>query len=305
MVTTSELQTLENIQYRSKVKFALLAVLLSILFLFAFLNFFPIGDKIRGLLKTHLTGSGCHPDFSEIRIELLFIPKIIISDLSLPASCLGRDGETLKFNYVKLNWQFINFAPFGIPFRVDTEIAGQPISVYYVLGINQQMIRLKDQNLNFTRLQPLLGDQFKLGGNMTVDLSLLLSENIVKELSLKAASKDFQIPAQNIQGFSLPGLKINNFFLSASSATHPRVVIEEINMGTTDSPVRAKLKGRVDLQSGNMPFSPLELSGEVAFSPSFKENFPVDLLLGGFPQKDGFYQVKLGGTLGQPRQMAQ
>jgi hypothetical protein len=198
-----------------------------------------------------------------------------------------------------LNYHLISFAPFGLPFRIDTELGGQPISLYYVLGINQQLIRLKDQTLNLARLQPLLGEKVKLGGNMIVDLNLAMSKDLMTSLSLKAQSKDLQIPPQNIQGFTTPPLKLNDFYLEAISENPPRIQIEKLILGDTDSPMRANFKGKITMLDGNFAMSPTDLAGEIAFSENFRKSLPlIDMMFQSFNQKDGFYQVRLGGTIG-------
>lgn len=304
MAASVEINSLDNINYKSRIKIYFYILIVFFLFVFAFMSFYPIGDKLKVFLKSNLKGSGCNPDFDEIRMEWI-MPKIVVSDLKLPASCLGRTGEALEFSHVTLNYQLINFAPFGLPFRLDTELNGQPLTVYFVQGIGQRMIRLKDQTISLTRLQPLLGGNFKLAGNVTVDLNLTVSNNLLKGLSLIAESKDLQIPSQSIQGFTAPNLKINTLRLEATSEAPPRINVDKMILGDADSPLRANFKGRIDLQEGAPAFSPLNLGGEVAFSEAFKQQLPlIDMMFQSFTQKDGFYQIRLGGTLGAPKPSA-
>lgn len=304
MATMSEIQSLEEITYKSKIKIWLLPIILVFLFVFAFLNYYPIGDQLKGFMKKNLQGTACNPDYKDIHLEWL-LPKVVVSDLTLPATCLGRMGEPLKFTHLTINFQFISFAPFGIPFRIDTEMNGQPLSVYFVQGFGKRLVRLKDQSLVLARLQPLMGGKFKLAGNMIVDMSALLTDNnAIQELSFKAQSKDFQLPPQTIEGFTTPSMKVNDLYIEANSATPPRINVDKMIVGDTDSPMRANFKGKIDLQQGNIIFSPIDLSGEIAFTSDFRQTVPlIDLFFQSFPQKDGFYQVRLGGTLGQPRLM--
>lgn len=304
MATATEVQSLNDIQYKSKFKILLLILTVVFIFIISFLNFYPIGDKVKSIIKSSLHGKGCNPDFSEIHLEWL-LPKIIISNLEIPASCLEKTGEPLKFAHFTINYNVINFAPFGLPFRIDTSLGGQPISLYYVLGFNSQMIRLKDQTLDLAKLKPLLGENVKLVGKVTVDLNLGMSNNTISNLVLKAQSKNLQIPPQNIQGFSTPPMKLNEFYLEAVSEAHPRIQIEKLIMGDTDAPLRANFKGKIDVQDGNIGMSPLDLSGEIAFSEAFRKSLPlVDMIFQSFTQKDGFYQIRLGGTLGSPKPIA-
>ena len=304
MATTSELQSLNDISYKSKIKIYFYVLIVFFLFVVAFMNFFPVGDKLKSFMRTSLQGTGCNPDFDQIRVEWI-MPKIVISNLELSAGCLGRTGEPLKFAYVTLNYQLINFSPFGLPFRLDTELNGQPLMVYFVQGIGTQMIRLKDQSISLPRLQPLFGKDFKLAGNLIVDLSLAVEGQRLKSLSFIAQSKDLQIPSQNIQGFTTPNMKINDLRIEANSENPPRITVDKLILGDTDSPLRANFKGRIDLQEGAIQFSPMDLAGEVAFSQSFKQAVPlVDMMFQSFTQKDGFYQIRLGGTLGAPKPSA-
>lgn len=302
--TTSEIQSLDDVQYKSKVKIYFYVLIVFILFVMGFMNFFPVGDKLKTLIKSNLKGSGCNPDFDQIRMEWL-MPKIVVSDLVIPATCLGRMGEPLKFSHVTLNYQLINFSPFGLPFRLDTEFNGQPLTVYFVQGLGTRMVRLKDQTISLPRLAPLMGGNVKLGGSVTVDLNLQLSGNLLKSLTLIAQSTDFQVPSQNVQGFTTPPMKINVFRLEANSATPPRITVDKLILGDTNSPLRANFKGRIDLQEGAVQFSPIDLTGDVKFSDPFKQAVPlVDMMFQSFAQKDGFYQIRLGGTLGAPKPSA-
>ncbi|WP_408097031.1 hypothetical protein ACJVC5_18505 [Peredibacter sp. HCB2-198] len=305
MAASVEISSLDNINYKSKIKIIFYILIVFFLFVFAFMSYYPIGDKLKVFLKSNLKGTGCNPDFDEIRMEWI-MPKLVISDLKLPASCLGRTGDTLEFSHVTLNYQLINFAPFGLPFRLDTELYGQPITVYFVQGLGQRMIRMKDQTIALSRLQPLLGGNFKLAGNVTVDLNLTVgSNNLMKGLSLIAESKDLQIPSQSIQGFTAPNLKINTLRVEANSEAPPRINVDKLILGDADSPLRANFKGRIDLQEGAVAFSPINLAGEVAFSETFKQQLPlIDMMFQSFTQKDGFYQIRLGGTLGAPKPSA-
>jgi len=168
-----------------------------------------------------------------------------------------------------------------------------------VAGLGQQFVRLKDQSINLTRIQPLLGDDFKLAGTVLIDMSMGLTKGLMNSLALKAQSKNLQIPPQNIQGFTTPSLKINDFYLEAESDNPPRIQIQKLVLGNTDSPIRANFKGRLTMVEGNFSMSPADLVGEIAFSDQLKKSIPIiDMMFQSFNQKDGFYQVKLGGTMG-------
>jgi hypothetical protein len=304
MATLSEIQSLEQITYKSKIKVWILPFLVLFIFIVAFLNFYPVGEQLKVFMKNNLKGTACNPDYNQIRLEFL-LPKVVVTDLVLPAGCMGRSGEALKFTHLTINFQFISFSPFGIPFKIDTETNGQPLTVYFVQGFGKRLVRLKDQSLVLSRLQPLMGGKFKLAGTVKVDMAAHMSnDNSLQELSFKAQSKDFQLPPQGIEGFTTPLMKVNDLYIEANTENPPRLTVNKMIVGDTDSPMRANFKGRIDLQQGNISFSPIDLGGEIAFSENFSQTVPlVDLFFQNYPKKDGFYQIRLGGTLGQPRLM--
>lgn len=302
MATVSEIHSLEDINYKSRIKVYFYPLIVLGVFIFAFLNYYPIGDEMKAFMKKNLKGSACNPDYDQIRIEW-FMPKLVITDLTLPAGCFNRVGEPVKFSFVNVNFNFISFAPFGIPFKIETEMNSQPLTVYFVQGIGSRTIRMKDQPIVMSRIQPLLGGKFKMSGTVTVDLNATMANNNnLTALAFKARSRDFQIPPQNIEGFTTPSMKVNTFYVEANSTNPPRVSVDKMIIGDPEAPMRANFKGRIDLQQGAMGFSPIDLTGEIGFSENFKQTVPlVDLLFQSYTQKDGFYQIRVGGTLGQPK----
>lgn len=298
MAIASEVQSLNDINYKSKFKMFLLICAGLFLFVVSFLNFYPIGDRVKSLVKSSLP-KGCSPDYQDFYIEWL-MPKVIITDLVIPPGCMQGASQTLSFSHVTVNWHLINFAPFGLPFRVDTEFSGQPISVYLVQSLSGQMVRLKDQKIKLSNFKSFFGNK-EISGNMVVDMSLSLAGNAVQTLSLKAQSKDLKVPAMNLMDLlNTPPITLNDFFLEASSTKHPRVNIDKVIIGDTNSEIRASFKGKIDLQEGQITMSPMDITGEVAFSENFLKKVPIDMVFGAYTQKDGFYQMRIGGTLGQP-----
>ncbi len=296
-----EVKSLDEINYSSKVKWFLMTIACLFLFVMSFITFYPIGDKIKEQIKTHLANvPGCKPDFEQIRVEW-FLPKIVISDLIVPSACLNKVGEPLKFRHLTLNFNLLSFKPFGPLFKLSTDFSGQPLEVYYAVGFGGQLIRLDQQKLHLTRLSPLISENFKMQGDITLDAKIIMDKSVLKDVKVYARSRNFVIPPQNIQGFSLNFLKVNDFSLKANQEEGTeRLMIEEMILGDANSPVRAKFSGPIQVNQKMMAFSSLNIKGEVFFSDQFKQENPwIDLVTGPYSQKDGFYQVKLGGTLGQ------
>lgn len=298
-MTPTEVQSLDGIQYKSRIKSYFYPLIILFVLVIGFLNYFPVSDKVKSVIKTALAPTGCNPDFTQIRFEWL-LPKLVIDDLTLPASCLGQGTrEPLKLSHVSINYQLISFSPFGLPFRIDTEFNGQDLSFYAVQGISSRLVRLKDQSIALPKLSPILGEKIKLAGNLVVDLNLLLkNSNEIQNLSFKAQSRDLVIPAQSIQGFTTPHLKLKELVVDAVSEGPSRINVDRLMIGNPDSPIRANFKGNINLVQSDISRSSVNLTGEAAFSEGLKQSVPVDMLFQSFTQKDGFYQIRLGGTLG-------
>ncbi len=304
MAIASEIHSLEEVNYQSRISRFFFGIILIFILFFSFVSYYPIGDKVKEQIKK-ASGGACPFDYNDVRFEF-FLPKMVIDDVTIPASCLGKSGAPIRLTYLNLGFRLISFSPFGIPFKIETQYNAQPIELYYVLGFGGQTIRMVDQRLVLSRLEGLMGN-LKLGGSVIVDVLVQLDMNQkLKALDIKAKSEDFKIPAQNVmQNFSLPALNVRKFYLETNSDNFPNLKVVSFTLGDPDSPVRMDLKGNVKVVEP-INFSTMKLDGELAFSEQFKQQFPVTFLVNDtYTVKDGFYQVTLGGSLGaqalQPR----
>jgi hypothetical protein len=299
MAVASEIHSLEEINYKSRIRPFFFGIILFFIVTASFLSYYPFGQKIKEQVKKATAGA-CAFDYTDINFEFL-LPKIVVNDVILPASCFGKQGPAIRLDYVNLGFRLISFSPFGIPFKLDTQYNHQPLELYYVLGFGGQTIRMIDQRLVLSRLEGLMGN-FKLGGSVVVDVLVQMDmAQKLKAIDIKAKSEDFKIPAQTLmQNFNLPNLSVRKFYLETSSENFPQLKVNSLVLGDPDSPVRMNLKGTINMREP-AELSPLNLNGELAFSEQFKENFPVSFLVNDtYTVKDGFYQVTLGGTLGAP-----
>ncbi len=300
MAIASEIHSLEEVNYKFRLGRFFLGIILFFILIFSFLSYYPFGDKLKDRVKA-LTGGACPLDYNEVRFEF-FLPKIVIDDLIIPASCMGKEGAPLRLTYLNLGFRLISFSPFGIPFKIETQYNAQPLELFYVLGLGKQTLRMVDQRLVLSRLDGLMGN-FKLGGSIILDALVQMDMNQkMLALDIKAKSENFNIPAQNVMQnrFSLPSLNVRKFYLETNSDNFPNLKVVSFTLGDPDSPVRMDLKGNINVQNP-MNFSSLKLDGELAFSEQFKQQFPVGFLVNDtFTVKDGFYQVTLGGTLAAP-----
>lgn len=297
----SSLQKLESVDYSLGINKLMVISALGFCFLVAFFIHFPIQRQVEGVVKAQLAQiPGCRMSFERLRIEL-FLPKIVLTEMRLPASCFGGGAGT-KLPYVNLYFRGPSFSPLGLAFKVSTEMYSQPLNLYYAAGISRQVLRVEEDKLNlnlFSRISP----QFpKLTGATQVDALVSLAGPRLDELKVSLESTNLNVPGQMMGDLKLPKIDIGNFSLKLESEDGKKVQLKELIIGGVNSSIRGKFTGSVSLAPNAIAFSPVSLKGEASFSPEFIDAFPIlNLMLPQFTQTNNFYQINMTGTLGNMR----
>ena len=291
---SAEIRQLDQVDYSIGVKRLILSAGIAGLFVIAFLANFPLEQKITRIVKAELAKlPGCRPTFEGLTFEFL-LPKVVLSDVNLPSTCFGDGSDPdLGMRYLNLNFLGPSFAPMGLAFKVEGELHGQPISIRYATGLSSQAINIQEEGINLAKISSALPKMPKLEGRMDLNLKAIIKGQQLDDIQFFAQSKNLVIPSQALGDFRLPRINVGPLAIKAMSAGPRKVKLDEFILGMSDSPIRAKFKGTIDLVSGNMAFSPVNLTGEAAFSLGI-----LNILLQSYTQKDGFYQIRLGGTLG-------
>lgn len=301
MATASaEIRQLDQVDYSLGIKRLLIMAAGLGLFSIAFLSNFPLEQKIERLVKAELAKlPGCRPIFEGLKFEFL-LPKVVLTDVALPASCFGDGtGDDMTMRHLTLHFLGPNFAPMGLAFMLEGELHGQPLHIRYATGIGSQAVNIQEEGMNLSKVSTAIPKFPKLEGRMDVNLKAIIKGQQLQDLQFLAQSKSLVVPTQGLGDFRLPRIALGNFALKAQTEGK-KIKVEQLTLGQSESPIRANFKGTVTPAAGNLAFSPVDLTGEAAFSPEFLQSFSIlNLMLGSFTQKDGFYQIRLGGTLGQ------
>ncbi len=297
-----ELRQLDQVEYDSGVSKWLLALGMGICFVVAFLSHFPLEERVQRLVKAQLAQlPGCSGRFERLQFEFM-LPKALISDVTLPASCFGRSGAPLVMRHLTLRFAGPSFAPLGLAFTVEGDVNGQPLTIRSAVGMGTQVISLHEEALNLAKLAGALPGLPRLEGTLKLNAKVTLQDQQLEDLQLLAESQNLTVPAQALGDFRLPRLALGTLGARVRSEGPRRLLVEELFLGRPDAPVRMKFSGTVDAVPEAMAQSRLNLKGEATFSPEFQEAFPIlNLMLPQFSQKDGFYQIRLAGTLGAPQ----
>lgn len=277
-------------------------VLLGFTFFISLFLYFPIADKINGLVKQLIAKNpSCALSYEDVSFEL-FLPKFVITDLNIPSSCMGsRGGQDIFLKTTNLNIRGLSFTPFGPHFLIETELFNNPLEAYITVGFGKIALNLQEAKIKLKELSKAI--PVKLQGTLTIDALIEVSSSGIQDLKAHIYSKDLIFPSQKLSGvpLTLPTFNIQDLLIKAEMLGNNKVQIKELIIGNVDAPVRANFSGPVKLNQRNIGLSQLDLNGELAFSDKFVKDFMVvDMYMKQYTKKDNFYQLSIKGPIMRP-----
>lgn len=301
MNSQSHGQDLDQTIYKTNKGLVLLLILLGgASFIVGFLLNFSFEDKLISLIETNVKyNKKCPTSYRKLNIGYLF-PKVRMMDVNLSGRCIGAK-EGIKIKRLESSLAFPSFSPAGISFNTNITDKFSKINISSVHSVNQNYFNIQSKKLNARTLSPFLKN-VKLAGDFKVNSNIGLKKMKLDDLQLKIESKNFSIPAQNIQGFDLPNLNLGSLLVKAKLKSKKKLVIEEVIVGKELSPIRAKISGTIDMDKYNFSRSKMDLTATVKFSSAFIESFSIlNLFLDQSKQDEqGFYKFKITGTVARP-----
>jgi hypothetical protein len=188
---------------------------------------------------------------------------------------------------------------------LKTNLAGTILHTKQTIGSTEQIVNTLGSVLDLSTLMPYL-TTFKMSGHVETSALTNIKNGKVNTSKFLLKSKDFVIPSQRLDSLDLPNMNIKNLMFKGTYDRSGKIKIESLVLGDDKSPIRATFKGDLWPNEFQFRLSRIDLTGEVIFSDSFLESFSiVKLFFSQFPQKDGYYQIKLGGTIGSPTPIQQ
>jgi type II secretion system protein N len=300
MDTTQQIE--EKVYKITKTNIFLLLVLAGFSLFLGFAFNFSVEDKIIAVLTTQIKNNKqCPANFKSIKINY-FLPSVNISDLEINGSCL-KTRDNLDIKALKLSPGFPSFSPLGLGLNTQLRDKNSSIDILSIHSFGSHHLKITSPKFDAKTIEPFLNG-LSLKGIFDINSNIEATNAGVKTLNLLIKSKNFKVPYQNINGLDIPDLSIGNLMIKASMKNRKKLVIDEIVVGTETAPIRASVKGSIALDKYNLKQSRLDLTATVKLSPSFVESFPIlNLFLDPSKQDaQGFYKVKIGGTLGRPSQ---
>lgn len=283
----------------SKVKWVSLLILVLIC---GFIFNFSFSERIEGLIRLNLTkNTSCPINYKEAKFELFF-PKVILKSIALPGRCFSSSNQRpLEIKQLNLNFIGPSLSPLGLNFSVKTNLDKSRINTKQTIGATTQIINTSGTVLDLGTLMPILGMNFKMQGDVETNALVNIENTKLNNTKFLLKSKNFFIPSQKLESFDIPNLNMKNFVMKGVYDRTGKLHLDDLVLGDKGAPIYANLKGDVYLNNLSIGDSRLDLRGEIIFAPDFLESFAIlKLFLNQFSQKDGYYQIKLGGTLKSP-----
>ncbi len=279
----------------------LLILLSSLALIYGFVSNFSLEKKIEDTLKAQLAKMrSCPVSFEKLNLTYL-VPGINLNDISVSPRCY-KGQDDLIINSVQSNIGFPSFSPIGPSLNTVIKDKFSNINIKSAHGLTEHKVRIESRKLSSQSINPLLG-LAQIKGNFDLTAVSTLGARDLKSLQLNLKSNNLTIPAQNINSFSIPNLDIRNFSLISNLANKSMLNIKKLIIGDERSPVRANIKGKINLNMKSIIRSKLDLNIVVKFSEQFQESFGIiSLFLDSNKQdENGFYTINVTGTLNKPK----
>lgn len=263
----------------------------------AFILYFPFMLKMESSVRAILSSSSCPITYEKMDYSLFLLPKVTVSNVNIPAQCMG--GKTsLPIEQMNLNFRFFAFDPFGLHFAINIKALETKFDGNLTLGLFEHALNINRNSISMQKLDPYFDSLPKLRGDVELNLATRFTNESVRNLLLNINSKNLAFPPQKISIIDLPLLNIKNLLIKLKTQENGTIKVEDIIIGDDASPIRANFKGTIKPNMRALAYSSVDLSGEFAFGEDFLKDFSlITNLLKPYPQRDGFYQIKLGGTL--------
>lgn len=270
-------------------------------FLIAVLFNFPLEKNIITAIENQIAKNRRCP-ISYQKIELgYFLPKVILKDATIPGQCFNKVGTNLNFDEILFRISMPSFWPIGIKTKLEAHQDGARINIFPRLAIGGNAIQIEDTVLEGPFLSSFTSFPNLLKGHIAVQGNFELKGQTVSSGHLKIDSKDLVIPPQTLMGINLSSLPFKKLEV-AGTYTKKSFHLKAFRIGDNNSPIAAEFTGKITPSPHNFNFSRLDLEGRVRFSDAFlNEVGLLRIMLNGKKQKEGYYYIRLQGTLGVPK----
>jgi hypothetical protein len=266
--------------------------------IFGFLINFSLEERVNKTLQTSLsTNPSCPIIFEKAELEY-FLPKIILRKPTILGACFGQFRNRLDFKEMKLSFHSPSFYPIGVRLHLEAQSGKSIINLYPVLSLFSQNLKIEKTILDAQIFSPMTqNNNSPIAGNLSIEGFFEFRSGKVVDGEIDIISKNFTLPSQNIQGFELSRISLQNLKLSARFTDEETVQIEKIDIGNSETPIELRSKGQIKISAQDFMSSKLTIDGSLKLSQTILTNFSFLKLFLPENNTSGNYQLKISGTL--------
>ncbi|MBL6989349.1 MAG: type II secretion system protein GspN [Bacteriovoracaceae bacterium] len=290
----------EDVYINSKLNFFKLMLLIIFSCTLGFTYNFPMKHTVNNLIIGQLKQlRSCPIRYDKLDMSF-FLPKVTVINPVISGKCFNNPQVSLNLEDIVISPQIPNIYPAGAKFHLNIKKGESVANIYPSLSFSDQTFMIQDTKVDIDSFKEQLTGADFVHGLFDVQAKVITTKKAIKDAQVLLKSKNLRVGPKNISGFDLPELMMGNLLLKA---TYKRsaVKVESLIVGNENSPIHAKFDGTIKVNSFNPSFSKLNLLGEIKFSKKFMEEFSIlNLFLGPYKAENGYYAVKVGGTIARP-----
>ncbi len=268
-----------------------------------FIGNFSLEDRVNRLLQAQLgSNPACPIQFERAEIGY-FLPKIIMRRPVILGACFGQFNNQLEMKDIKIAFHSPSFYPVGIRLHIEAASLNTKINLYPVLSLFSHNVKIENTIIDSPFFAPMTrNNQSPIAGALSIEGFFEFKSGTIVDGEIDIVSKNFSLPSQNIQGFELTKINLQEFRISAKFTDKSEIAVEKLQIGSISSPVVIGLKGKIKVDQADFMGSKLILDGKLKLSTVMLTNFAFLKLFLPAENTSGNYQMKINGTLRNPGQ---
>ena len=269
-----------------------------LIFIFSTWMHMPQKKYIDDFIKSQISSiPNCPIQYEDITFSWL-LPGLDINNILVAGQCLRRPNQNIKINSINLYFSGLSLSPLGLKFSIQAKDGSSTINAYVRVSFSRNRIEIIRTNINSSLINQFMGFGPILSGTISIEGSLDIRGQKLDQGWINLVSTDISTLQANIQGISLPALKIDSLDLKALMDQRSLITIEKADLGTENADIIGRFKGSMNLNQNSLRNSSINVEGSFSLGEKIMVALPiVKLFLANKKAQDGFYGLKLSGRL--------
>ena len=257
---------------------------------------FPLNNFIKNKVITSLNSSpSCPITYDSLKVKSL-MPAVSLKNVKISGLCFKKPSAKISFEDVNVNLAGPSFSPLGIKLSATLLDGKTKLNITPSLSSSKSNFNIKESTIDSSFINKIMGISSVFSGLFILDANIGINKNKLSKSAFRLKSKNFIILSKTIKGFEIPRLDIKNLQLKASINQSSTLIIKELILGDSNSPLIAEAEGTVRLNQRNLGASTLNLEAKFKLSKGL-DDLLLFFLSGKKKDAKGYYKVKLSGSL--------